>query len=172
MLSLNISTLLVAYAPPSHSFSDKNPSNQNALWNPSSCPAFILRHDMWWWSCDDDDNDGDGVCIVPCPCLIKHTTNPPTTTKKISQPFTMWYEYPPPPFIFLHLRTCRIWLVCNLSLKAFCCILIGFTFSVSFLHLQSPTLPWPVLILYSNACVSCMATFSTLCMYQYFNNYN
>lgn len=119
------------------------PSLIKSIQSKCTMKSFIVFsiHDMWWWFCDDDDNDGDGVHFAPCPCPIKHTTNPPP--KKCPSPIHNVVQLnkktnkktPPSPFIFLHLRTCRIWLVCNLSLKAFCCILIG--------HAYPQLIPYP-----------------------------
>lgn len=118
--------------------------------NPPSCSPSVLRHDMWWWCCDDYD----GVRVTPCRCPIKHMTNSlPPLKNNAPHPLTICcnLKKKSSSFIFLHLRTCRIWLVCNLSLSFLLhphwpCIP------------QTPSLTQPSVIQGPSACASCMTS--------------
>lgn len=88
---------------------------------PPSCSPSVLRRDMWWWCCNDDDDDddsgdSDGVRVTPCRCPIKHSWPTRCLPSKIMlrthSQFAATFQKSS-SFIFRHLRTCRIWLVCN-----------------------------------------------------------
>lgn len=98
----------------------------------------------WWWWC---------AFRPPRPIKISLTHDFTPKIKPIK---------PPLPFIFLHLRTCRIWLVCNLSLKASCCIVIGHAPPPTHFLPPPATRPQPWTTLDPGACASWMMTFNLL----------
>lgn len=127
MLSLNLSTLLAPYAPPTPSSSDKiHPIKMH----------YEILHRVLHPCCTMTCGGGPVMMMmmimmmvmvcVPCPNKT-HNQHPPThpltfsppPQKNIFHPLTFYYKWKQKssPFLFLHIGICRIRLVCNLSLK-------------------------------------------------------